>query len=245
MGGASGYTMQAFAIGFSDDYKIFALRYSKPSLLNEQSQRNQTSLCSADSPLLSSPQRLQQLAHGFPAAIWRLSFKSISPKKQMPKVVANATLFLSIMQGSPACHWQTQRVCFMLGCHPCWNSTHRTGTECHHCSDMSLSSLRSRLAFFSESRDLRGKSSRAEELSARRRVSSHRLCPRVPLSLPTKSSHPFSSPTQTSITLRLRAIWSHSVEAMMARWMTACHWRLQMRRCCRAHIMVSSLGTVP
>ncbi len=80
--GASGYT-----IGFSDDYKIFALRYSKPSPLNEPSQRIQTSLCSADSPLLSSPQCLQQLVHGFPATIRRLSFKGISPKKQISSVL--------------------------------------------------------------------------------------------------------------------------------------------------------------
>ncbi len=33
---------------FSDNYKIFALRDSKPSPLNEPSQRIQTSLCSAD-----------------------------------------------------------------------------------------------------------------------------------------------------------------------------------------------------
>ncbi len=48
---------------FSDDYKIMALRYSKPSLLNEPSQRIQTSLWSAESLLLSSPQYLQQLVH--------------------------------------------------------------------------------------------------------------------------------------------------------------------------------------
>ncbi len=44
---------------FIDDYKIFTLRDSKPSPLNEASQRIQTSLCSVNSPLLSSPQRLQ------------------------------------------------------------------------------------------------------------------------------------------------------------------------------------------
>ncbi len=44
----------------------------------------------------------------------------------------------------------------------------------------------------------------------------------------TESFYPFSSPARTSIPLRLRAIWSHSVEAMMVIWMTACHWRLQM-----------------
>ncbi len=51
----------------------------------------------------------------------------------------------------------------------------------------------------------------------------------VPHSLPTESFHLFSSPARTSISLRLRAIWFHSVEAMTARWTTACHWRLQMQ----------------
>ncbi len=75
MGGASGYIHQGSSdfFSFADNYKIFALRDSKPSPLNEPSQRIQTSLCSADSPLHSSPQRLQHLARGFPAAIQRLS----------------------------------------------------------------------------------------------------------------------------------------------------------------------------
>ncbi len=42
-------------------------------------------------------------------------------------VVANATPFLSLMQGSPARRWQTRRVCFMLGCRPRWNSAHQDG----------------------------------------------------------------------------------------------------------------------
>ncbi len=111
--------------------------------------------------------------------------------------------------------------------------------ECHHCGDMSLSSLRSRLAFFSDSnpdppRDLRGKSSGAEDLSAQRWVSLRRQYPCVPHSLLTVRFPPFSSPARTSIHLWLRAIWSHSEEAITARWMTACHWRLRMRRSCRA-----------
>ncbi len=39
----------------------------------------------------------------------------------------------------------------------------------------------------------------------------------------------------------LQAIWSHSVEAMMASWTTACQWWLQMQRSCRAHTMTSPL----
>ncbi len=103
---------------FSDDYKILALRYSKPSPLNGPLQRIQTSFCSADSTLLSSPQRLQQLVHGFPAAIRRLSL--------MRTLYKRAT-FLSLMQGSPAHRWQTRQVHFMLGGRPRWNSAHRDG----------------------------------------------------------------------------------------------------------------------
>ncbi len=62
------------------------------------------------------------------------------------------------------------------------------------------------------------------------------LCPRVPHSLPIERFLPFSSPTQTSVPLRLRAILSHLVEAITATWTTACHWRLQMRRSCRARL---------
>ncbi len=60
---------------FSDVYKIFALRDSKPSPLNEPSQRIQTSLWSADYAILSSPQRLQQLQQQRIPAILRLSLQ--------------------------------------------------------------------------------------------------------------------------------------------------------------------------
>ncbi len=70
--------------------------------------------------------------------------------------------------------------------------------KCHHYGDMSLS-LRLRIAFFSESnpplatscffppRDLRGKSSGAEDLSDRRWMSLRWLYPHVPHSFPTES----------------------------------------------------------
>ncbi len=147
MGRASRYIVRAFPQGssdffsFSDDYKSFALRDSRPSLLNKPSQRIQTSLCSADSPFLSSPQRLLQLVHS--DSLFRKLLYKIA---NFFGVFANAVPFLSLVQGSPACRWQTRRVCFMLGRHPHWNSTH--GTECHYCGDMNLSSPRSWLAFF-------------------------------------------------------------------------------------------------
>ncbi len=112
---------------------------------------------------------------------------------------------------------------------------------------MSLSFLCSRLVLFSEynpaprvfplfssqgpaRKKQRGRGSQCPEMSELTPA-----VPPVPHSLPTESFHPFSSPVQTSIPLQLRAIWSHSVEAMTANWTTACHWRLQMPRSCRAH----------
>ncbi len=103
MGRASGYIVRAFPQGssdffsFSDDYKSFALRDSRPSLLNKPSQRIQTSLCSADSPFLSSPQRLLQLVHS--VSLFRELLYKIA---NLFGVVANAVPFLS----SPARRWQ-------------------------------------------------------------------------------------------------------------------------------------------
>ncbi len=97
MGRASGYIVRAFPQGssdffsFSDDYKSFALRDSRPSLLNKPSQRIQTSLCSADSPFLSSPQRLLQLVHG--DSLFRELLYKIA---NFFGVVANAVPFLSL-----------------------------------------------------------------------------------------------------------------------------------------------------
>ncbi len=80
MGGASGYIMWALAkapqISSSSAMTTkYSLWDSKPSPLNKPSHRIQTSLYSADSPLLSSPQHLHQLVHRFPAAIRRLSLQ--------------------------------------------------------------------------------------------------------------------------------------------------------------------------
>ncbi len=108
---------------FSDNYKIFALRDSKLSPLNEPSQRM----------LLGGLAASQQ--HAAPAVagpripcryLATLSSENSSIRANFFGVVANATPFLSLMQGSPACRWQTRRVCFML----------HAGTEFHHCSDV-------------------------------------------------------------------------------------------------------------
>ncbi len=96
MGRASRYIVRAFPQGssdffsFSDDYKSFALRDSRPSLLNKPSQRIQTSLCSADSPFLSSPQRLLQLVHS--DSLFRKLLYKIA---NFFGVFANAVPFLS------------------------------------------------------------------------------------------------------------------------------------------------------
>ncbi len=131
-------------------------------VLNKPLQEIQTSLCSADSPLLSSPQRLQQLVHGFPAIIQQLSLQRTSLKE----------LISSELLQMPH-----------RFCHSCRAPLHAADKP---------------------SQGPAGKKQRAEVFSARRWVV-RRLY----------SFHPFSSPARTSIPLRLRAIWSHSVEAMM------------------------------
>ncbi len=78
-------------------------------------------------------------------------------------------------------------------------------------------SLRTRQGGGGCPRDLWGKSWKAEDLSTRRWVSLRRVYPLIPHSLPRESFHPFFSPARTSIPLRLRAICSHSVEAMMVK----------------------------
>ncbi len=77
-------------------------------------------------------------------------------------------------------------------------------------------------------RDLRGKSSGAEDLSTRKWVSLHRLYPRITHSLPTESFYLFSSRARTSIHLQLRGIWSHSVE--LSRLFTAAPWPIPLRQ---------------
>ncbi len=124
----------------------------------------------------------------------------------------------------------------MLGHRPQRNSTPRDGS--HHCGDMSLSSLCSQLAYFSE----RNPAPRALPLFSSQgpvRLEdqwAYASCAPACLTLSTESFHLFSSSTKTSIPLRLWAIWSHSVEAMTARCTNVCHWRLQMRRSCWARI---------
>ncbi len=113
---------------FSDDYKIFALRDSKSLPLSEPSQRIQTSLCSADLLLLSSPQAAPAAAGPWILCRYLVTLSSENSSKKRANffgIVANAAPFLSLMWGSPARHWQTWRVRFILGRRPWWNSTHR------------------------------------------------------------------------------------------------------------------------
>ncbi len=83
-------------------------------------------------------------------------------------------------------------------------------------------------------RDLWGKNSGAEDLSARLRASSRRLRSRVPRSRHTERFLPSFFPNLTSVPLQARAIWSRSGEVTMSWLMTACHWQLQMLRSCWA-----------
>ncbi len=124
---------------------------------------------------------------------------------------------------------------------PCSGAAHAEtaliGTECHHCGDVSLSSLRLRLAFFSESNpaprtlplfSYQGPARKKQWGRGSQRSEMSELTPAVSArtSLSPLSFHPFSSPARTSIPLRLQTIWSHSVETMTARWTTAYHWWL-------------------
>ncbi len=130
------------------------------------------------------------------------------------------------------CHcWQTRRVCFILGLRSCWNSTHRDGMSLLRKS--LLSALAASFLFRKQLRPSRPPAcflpGPGEEKAARQRISVLGdewgyvgFTPPVPHSLPSEIFYLFSSPARTSIPLRLWAIWSHSVEAMMARWMTAC-----------------------
>ncbi len=78
---------------FTDNYKIFALRDSKPSPLNEPSQRIQTSLCSADSPLLSSSWSTDSLPLSDNSLLRELLYK----RANFCGVIGNAALFLSFV----------------------------------------------------------------------------------------------------------------------------------------------------
>ncbi len=125
-------------------------------------------------------------------------------------------------------------------CVSCLGKSHAdaafAGSDCSHCESISLASLRTRIAFFSESdpapppsrflppRDLWGKNGGAEVLSARLRASSRRLRSRVPRFRHTERCLPSFFPNLTSVPLLAWAIWSHSGEVTMSWPMTACHW---------------------
>ncbi len=164
-----------------DDYKVFALRDSKPSPLNEPSQRIQTSLCSVNLPLLSST-----------CSSWSTDSLPLSSDSLFRELLYKST-FLRRCLALP-----------MLGCRPRWNSTHRDWMSPLRWRESLLSALAASFLFreqprpsqpsrFFPTRDLRGKSSGAEDLSVQRWVSLHRLYLRVPHSLRwvfTRSLHP-------------------------------------------------------
>ncbi len=111
-------------------------------------------------------------------------------------------------------------------------------------ANISLASLRSRIAFFSESDPaprppvffLPGT---CEEKTAGQRISApgweraHGSDPAC-LASPHREVLPSFFPNLTSVPLQAWAIWSRSGEVTMSWPMTACHWQLQMLRSCRA-----------
>ncbi len=120
------------------------------------------------------------------------------------------------------------------------------GSDCSHCKNISLASLRSRIAFFSESdpapRALPFSSSQGpvrkkqQGRGSQRLVESELMSAQIPhASLsPHREVSPVFFPNLTSVPLQVRAIWSRSGEVTMSWPMTACHWQLQMLRSCWA-----------
>ncbi len=145
MGGAYDYIIRAFVkapqvTSPSATTTRSSLWDSKPSPLNEPSQR----ICSLLGRLAASQQPAAPAAANpripcpYPAA---LSYKNSSIKERISAVLLQMPCRFADKHGE---------------CVSCLGAAHAetalTGTEYHHCGDMSLSSLRSRLAFFSESK---------------------------------------------------------------------------------------------
>ncbi len=113
---------------------------------------------------------------------------------------------------------------------PRWNSTHQDGMSLLQWHESLFSVLSASFFFQRATPSLTPSPLFSPQGPARKkqlgRGSQHsemsELTPVVPpctsLSLPTESFHPLASPARTSISLWLRAIGSHSVEAMTARW---------------------------
>ncbi len=135
-------------------------------------------------------------------------------------------------------------------CVSCLGKSHAestlTETDCSHCDNMSLASLRSRIAFFSESdsvpralpfsssqepvrRKQRGREIQCSNVSE---LTSAQV-PRASLS-PHRETSPSSSPSLTSVPLPARAIWSSLVGVTTSCWMTTCHWQPRTPRSCWA-----------
>ncbi len=127
-----------------------------------------------------------------------------------------------------------------------WAPPALTGTECHHCSDMSLSSQLSRLAFFSESSPAPQpshffSSQEPERKKQRGRGSQHSEMSELTLAVP---PHYSLSPHREFSPVLFTRPDQHPSAAVSdlvsfggsddARWTAACHWQLQMQRSCRA-----------
>ncbi len=128
MDGAYGYIMRAFTK---------APQISSPSATTTRYSLYETrSLCRWASHRSGSRPLSARLTHRFSAARSTDSLPLSSDcllrellykRANFHGVVANATPFLSFVQSSPALHWLTRWVCFMLGHHTRWNSAQRNG----------------------------------------------------------------------------------------------------------------------
>ncbi len=234
MGRASGYISGRFAIG-SSDFLLLRRRWLRlhwpRSLLAVDTPRSWTQRPrSARLIRLSTRPSIAAVPVSFAAAIRWLSRKSL--KEQIG--------ILMPRHYCGSCRSPLHADDGHSECVSCLGKSHAdaalSGSDCSHCESISLASLRSRIAFFSESdpatralpfSSSQGpvrKNSRAEVLSARLRASSRRLRSRVPRFHHAERCLPSFFPNLISVPLQAWAIWSRSGEVTTSWPMTACHW---------------------
>ncbi len=158
MSGAYGYIMWAFTK--APQISSPSATTTRSSLYETQSLRHWTSHRSGSGPLSARPTRRFSTARSS-CSSWSTDslplygdslFRELLYKRaNISGVVANAAPFL----GSPASRWQTRRVCFMLGCRPRWNSTHRDGMSPLQWHESLLSVLVASFLFREQPRPLR------------------------------------------------------------------------------------------
>ncbi len=233
-GGASGYISSRFAIGSSD---FFLLQRRRLRLNWSRSLLALTRLAVGPSDLdLLGWSAFNAPQHRSSSGPVRCSYPAIISLKSLKEQIG----VLMPRRYCGSCRSPLHADDGHSECVSCLGKSHAdaalAGSDCSHCESISLASLRTRIAFFSESdpapRALPFSSSqgpvrikqRAEVLSARLKVSSRRLRSRVPRFRHTERGLPSFLSNLTSVPLQAWAIWSRSGEVTMSWPMTACHW---------------------